>query len=372
MIIGIPKEIKAQEGRVSATPAIVAQLVKSGNEVLVETQAGVFSGYEDEEYSVVGAQILDIAEEVWNRAELIYKVKEPLPEEYKYFREGLMIYTYLHLASEEELTQALLDNKVTGIAYETVQVDRTTPLLKPMSEVAGRMAVLEGAYHLKRNTGGRGTMLGGVPGVLPANVVVVGGGVVGTAAIRIATGMGARVTVVDNNLDRLAELVDIFGNDIETLYSTELNLAMVVQEADLVISTVLIPGEKAPQLITEDMVKTMPKGSVIVDVAIDQGGSTNITAEHGPTTLAEPTFTKHGVVHYAVANIPGAVPRMSTEALSNATSVYLFEITRRGLKGAIERRPELEGAFNTVAGHITNSHVAKALNLELRDPKELL
>lgn len=364
MVIGVPKEIKAQEGRVSATPAVANQLVHAGHTVLVEKDAGLMSGFTNEEYEKVGAKVLDSAADVWNKADLIYKVKEPLEEEYKYFREDLIIYTYLHLASAPKLTEALLKNKTTGIAYETVQIGRTTPLLRPMSEVAGRMAVQEGAFYLKESAGGQGMLLGGVPGVRPANVVVVGGGVVGTAAVRIAVGMGARVTVLDNNLARLAELVDIFGNDIETLYSNHLNIANAVKDADLVVSTVLIPGEKAPQLIDEDMVKSMKKGSVIVDVAIDQGGSTNITAQHGPTTHQDPVFVVDGVTHYAVANIPGAVPKTSTTALANATSAYLLQIANKGLEGALESRPELKGGINTINGKLTSKAVAKSLDLE--------
>lgn len=372
MIIGMPNEIKAQEARVAATPAVVSQFVKQGHTVLIQKGAAHVAGFEDEEYEAVGGQIVDTAEEVWTQADLIYKVKEPAPEEFQYFREGLMVYAYLHLASEGELTQSMLDNKVTGLAYETVQVGRVTPLLKPMSEVAGRMAVIEGAHHLKSSAGGSGVLLGGVPGVRPGHVVIVGGGIVGTAAARMAVGLGARVTIMDNNLDRLAELVDLFGNDVETLYSNHLNIANAVQKADLVISTVLIPGAKAPQLITEDMVKTMKKGSVIVDVAIDQGGTTNLTAEHGPTSHEDPIFVKHGIKHYAVPNIPGAAPRTATEALANATSGYLLDIANRGLKATIERRPEFAGAVNTYAGKVTNSNVAKGLDLDYTALEELL
>lgn len=370
MIIGVPKEIKAQEGRVSATPAVVHQLVGAGHTVLVEKDAGLLSTFTNEEYKEAGAEVLETAAEVWEKADLIYKVKEPLEEEFKYFREGLLIYTYLHLASAPELTKALVDNKVTGIAYETVQIGRATPLLKPMSEVAGRMAIQEGALHLKQTQGGLGILLGGVPGVTPANVVVVGGGVVGTAAVRIAVGMGARVTVLDNNLPRLAELVDIFGNRIETLYSNSLNLANATKDADMVVSTVLIPGHKAPQLITEEMVKNMKEGSVIVDVAIDQGGSTDLTAKHGPTTHQDPVFVEHGVINYAVANIPGAVPRTSTQALSNATSAYLLQIANKGLDAATERFPELALGVNTINGKVTNKPVADDLGYEYVEYKD--
>ena len=372
MVIGVPREIKPQEGRVSATPAVTHQLVQAGHTVLVEAGAGVASSFSDEEYEAAGAEIVENAADVWNRADLIYKVKEPLQEEFKYFREDLIIYTYLHLASAPELTDALIENKTTGIAFETVQIGRATPLLRPMSEVAGRLAIQEGAKHLQQNNGGLGLLLGGVPGVRPGNVVVVGGGIVGTAAVRIAVGMGARVTVLDNNLPRLAELVDIFGNDIETLYSNSMNIASAVKDADLVVSTVLIPGHKAPQLITEEMVKTMKEGSVIVDVAIDQGGSTELTARHGATTHKDPVFVEYGVINYAVGNMPGAVPRTSTMALANATSQYLLLIANSGLENAIARRPELALGINTINGKVTNQGVAEACGKEFVELEEAM
>lgn len=372
MIIGVPKEIKNNENRVAATPAAVSTLVKAGHRVLVEKTAGVTSGFSDEEYESAGAELMDTAADTWNEADLIYKVKEPLKEEYKYFREGLIIYTYLHLAADPALTQALLDKKVIGIAYETVQVGNQLPLLKPMSEVAGRVAAIEGVHYLQRTTGGIGILVSGVPGVAPGHIVVIGAGVVGTAAIRMAVGLGARVTVLDVNLPRLGELIDFFGSQIETLYSNPMNIAKVVAEADLVISTVLIPGHKAPQLLTEEMVEGMKDGSVIVDVAIDQGGSTDLTAEHGPTTHDDPVFIKHGVIHYAVANIPGACPRTSTSALSNATTGYLMQIANKGWKQACLDRPELALGVNTVEGHVTYEAVAQDLGYDYKPIQELL
>lgn len=372
MIIGVPKEIKNNENRVAATPAAVSTLVKAGHRVLVETSSGDMSGFTDDEYVLAGAEIMETAEETWNQADLIYKVKEPLKEEYKYFREGLIIYTYLHLAADPELTQELIDKKVVGIAYETVQVDNHLPLLKPMSEVAGRVAAIEGVHYLQKTTGGRGVLVSGVPGVAPGHIVVIGAGVVGTAAIRMAVGLGARVTVLDVNLPRLGELIDTFGSEIETRYSDPMNIAEVVAEADLVISTVLIPGHKAPQLLTEEMVEGMRDGSVVVDVAIDQGGSTDLTSTHGPTTHDDPVFIKHGVIHYAVANIPGACPRTSTSALSNATTGYLVQIANKGWKQACLDLPELALGVNTAEGHVTYEAVAEDLGYDYKPILQLL
>lgn len=371
MIIGVPKEIKAQESRVAATPAAVNALVNAGHTVYVEKGAGVESGFQDQEYLDAGGQLLDSAADVWNKSELIYKVKEPLESEYQYFREGLIIYTYLHLAADAALTKALVDNKVIGIAYETVQSGRALPLLKPMSEVAGRMAVQEGARFLQKTNGGKGKMVPGVPGVAPANVVVLGAGTVGTAAVRVAVGMGARVTVLDVNLPRLAEMVDIFGNEIVTLYSNNMNIANSVKNADIVVSTVLIPGHKAPQLISEEMVKTMEPGSVIVDVAIDQGGTTDLTKGR-PTTHQDPVFVVHDVIHYAVANIPGAVPQTSTTALANATTGYLLPIANKGWKEACKARPDLALGVNTAEGFVTYKAVADDLGYDYKPLEELL
>ena len=366
MIIGIPKEIKDQESRVAVVPGSVAELVKAGHTVLIETNAGIASGIKDEDYEAEGAEIKKTAAEVWENSELIYKVKEPLKEEYKYLREGLMLYTYLHLAGNSELIDQLIKNKVTGIAYETVQLDNKLPLLRPMSEIAGRMAVQEGARYLTKPEGGPGKLLQGVPGVRPSHVVIVGAGTVGTAATRIAVGMGARVTVLDVNIDSLSRIQDLFPDKVETLYSNNLNIEESVKDADLVISTVLIPGSRAPQLIKEDMVKQMRDGSVIVDVAIDQGGSTDITKDH-PTTHSHPTFVKHGVIHYAVANIPGAVAMTSTYALSNATTRYAKTIANLGLKAACEKFPELIKGINTYDGYVTYKPVADDTNHEYKE-----
>ncbi|MDO5047945.1 MAG: alanine dehydrogenase [Anaerococcus sp.] len=369
MIIGIPKEIKDQESRVAIIPGAVSDLIKVADKILIEKGAGELSGIKDEEYKDAGATIVDSAKEVWEKSDIIYKVKEPLKEEYKYFREGQIIYTYLHLASNQELTDALIENKVTGLAFETVQMETgLLPLLRPMSEIAGRMAVQEGAQYLTKPKGGRGILMQGVPGVRPANVVVVGAGTVGTAATRIAVGMGARVTVLDVNIDALTKLHNIFPDKIETLYSNPLNIEEAVKNADLVISTVLIPGSRAPQLIKEDMVKQMKEGSVIVDVAIDQGGSTDLTKGR-PTTHSDPVFLEHGVIHYAVANIPGAVAMTSTYALSNATTKYAKAIAQFGLKASMERFPELAKGLNTYKGQITYKPVAEATGYDYKEPE---
>ncbi|MED5074659.1 alanine dehydrogenase, partial [Anoxybacillus geothermalis] len=324
MIIGVPKEIKNNENRVAITPAGVLSFVQAGHTVLIEKEAGVGSGFNDSDYARAGAQIIERAEDVWAQADMVMKVKEPLPSEYRFFRPGLVLFTYLHLAADPELTRALKESGVIAIAYETVQVGRTLPLLTPMSEVAGRMAAQIGAQFLEKPYGGKGILLGGVPGVARGKVVIIGGGVVGTNAAKVAVGLGADVTIIDLNADRLRELDDIFGNQITTLMSNPMNIAEAVAEADLVIGAVLIPGARAPKLVTEDMVKAMKPGSVIVDVAIDQGGIVE-TSDH-VTTHDDPTYVKHGVVHYAVANMPGAVPRTSTIALTNVTIPYALQI----------------------------------------------
>ena len=366
MIIGVPKEIKDQESRVAAVPGAVADLVRNGIEVIVETGAGEGSGIEDSEYTEAGAKIKDSAAEVWENSDIIFKVKEPLKEEYKYLREDLIVYAYLHLAGNEELTNELIDKKVTAIGFETILKDGRLPLLQPMSEIAGRMAVQEGANYLTKPEGGRGILLQGVPGVRPANVVVVGAGTVGTAATRIAVGMGARVTVLDVNIDALTDLHNLFPDKIETLYSNPMNIDEAVSQADLVISTVLIPGRRAPQLIKVDTVKKMREGSVVVDVAIDQGGSTDITKDHA-TSHSDPIFEKYGVIFYAVSNIPGAVAMTSTYALSNATTNYAKAIAKNGLKGAIERFPEIATGINTYKGNVTVESVAEDTNHEYKE-----
>ena len=317
MKIGIPKEIKNNENRVSLSPSGVHALVEQGHTVFVETNAGLGSYFEDVDYKEAGAEIVSEQAKIWD-VDMVVKVKEPLESEYQFFKEGLILFTYLHLANEEKLTQALVDNKVIGIAYETVQLpDKSLPLLSPMSEVAGRMSTQIGAEFLQKVNGGMGILLGGVPGVPKGKVTIIGGGQAGTNAAKIALGLGADVTVLDVNPKRLQELDDLFNGRVHTIMSNPLNIEMFVKDSDLVVGAVLIPGAKAPNLVTEDMIKQMKAGSVIVDIAIDQGGIFETTDKI--TTHDDPTYTKHGVVHYAVANMPGAVPRTSTLALNNAT-----------------------------------------------------
>ncbi|MCL6426995.1 alanine dehydrogenase [Bacillus subtilis] len=361
MIIGVPKEIKNNENRVALTPGGVSQLISNGHRVLVETGAGLGSGFENEAYESAGAEIIADPKQVWD-AEMVMKVKEPLPEEYVYFRKGLVLFTYLHLAAEPELAQALKDKGVTAIAYETVSEGRTLPLLTPMSEVAGRMAAQIGAQFLEKPKGGKGILLAGVPGVSRGKVTIIGGGVVGTNAAKMAVGLGADVTIIDLNADRLRQLDDIFGHQIKTLISNPVNIADTVAEADLLICAVLIPGAKAPTLVTEEMVKQMKPGSVIVDVAIDQGGIVE-TVDH-ITTHDQPTYEKHGVVHYAVANMPGAVPRTSTIALTNVTVPYALQIANKGAVKALADNAALRAGLNTANGHVTYEAVARDLGYE--------
>jgi alanine dehydrogenase len=362
MIVGVPKEIKAQENRVAMTPAGADTMIRAGHKVLVEKGAGLGAGFSDEDYKAVGAEIINEASDVWAKSEMIIKVKEPLASEYGYFRKGLIIFTYLHLAAEPDLTKALIDSGAVAIAYETVQrADRSLPLLTPMSEVAGRMAVQQGSIYLEKTRGGKGVLIDGVPGVPPASVVVVGAGIVGTGAIRRAVGLGSRVTILDINVDRLRYLGEVFMGRVETLYSNNFNITQAVKNADLVVGAVLIPGAKAPKLVTEEMVKQMEPGSVIVDVAIDQGGCVE-TIEH-PTTHAEPIFEKYGVIHYAVANIPGAVPRTSTLALTNVTAPYALKIANMGWKQAVLADPALAKGVNVLDGKITYKAVADAFEL---------
>lgn len=371
MIIGVPKEVKNNENRVGLTPAGAVAYIHAGHQVIVETQAGVGSGFPDEDYTQAGAQIASTAEEVWSKAEMICKVKEPLPQEYVYFRENLVLFTYLHLAPEEELTKQLCAKGVIGIAYETIQTpDRALPLLMPMSEVAGRMSVQVGAQFLEKPHGGKGVLLGGVPGVPPSKVVIVGGGIVGTNAAKMAVGLGADVTIIDINANRLRELDDQFQGRLHTLMSNTYNIAHAVKEADLLIGAVLIPGARAPRLVTEEMVKTMNPGSVIVDVAIDQGGS--IETIDRITTHSEPTYVKHGVVHYAVANMPGAVPRTSTIALTNVTVPYGLQIANKGYRKAVEENPALAKGVNVLHGEIVYEAVAKSLNLPYKPLEDVL
>lgn len=370
MLIGVPMEIKNNENRVAMTPASVMTLVQAGHHVLIEKNAGIGSGFSDEQYVQAGAEIEADPAAIWEKADMIMKVKEPLPSEYAYFRKGLILFTYLHLAAEAELAKALVEKEVTAIAYETVQVGRTLPLLTPMSEVAGRMASQIGAQFLEKPKGGKGILLSGVPGVKRGKVTVIGGGVVGTNAAKIAMGLGADVTIMDLSPERLRQLDDLYGTDIQTMMSNPLNIAEAVAESDLVIGAVLIPGAKAPKLVTEEMIKSMKAGSVVVDVAIDQGGI--IETVDRITTHDEPTYTKHDVVHYAVANMPGAVPRTSTIALTNVTIPYALQIANKGVHRAIEENPALELGLNAAGGTVTYEAVARDLGYEYLAPREAL
>jgi len=370
MIIGVPKEIKDNEARVGITPAGVKALTEGGHKVLVETQAGALSGFPDDDYQNAGAEIVGDAGNVWGNAEMVVKVKEPIEREYVYFREGLVLFTYLHLAPLPVLTDKLLESKIIGIAYETVR-DRqnTLPLLTPMSEVAGRMSVQVGATYLEKERGGRGILLGGVPGVPPAHVCIIGGGVVGTNAAKIALGFGAKVTLVDVNLNRLRELDDIFSGRLYTLASNSYNLEHATREADLVIGGVLIPGATAPKLVTRAMVSRMKKGAVIVDVAIDQGGCVE-TAR--PTSHSNPSYVVDGVVHYCVTNMPGAVPHTSTLALTNSTFPYILRIANLGARGALRQDPGLAEGLNTWLGKLTYRGVAESQKRPWTPAAELL
>jgi len=371
MIIGVPKEIKSQEGRVGLTPAGVDAFVKSGHKVFIETGAGIKSGITDEDFKAAGADILPSPGEVFGRAEMIIKVKEPQPAEYGLLREDQILYTYLHLAPDKEQTEALLARKVAGVAYETVQLSTgALPLLAPMSEVAGRMSIQVGARLLEATFSGRGILLAGVTGVEKGKVVILGGGNVGTSAIKMAVGLGADVTVIELSIARLQYLDDIFGSRIQTLASNSFNIAKAVKEADLVVGCVLIPGAKAPKLVSEDMVKSMRPGSVLVDVAIDQGGS--IESIDRITTHADPYFIKHGVIHYSVANMPGAVPRTSTFALTNATLSYGLNMANKGLKKALLDDPALMKGLNTYKGKVTYKSVAEAQGFEYTPAESLV
>ncbi|MCL2773357.1 MAG: alanine dehydrogenase [Oscillospiraceae bacterium] len=368
MIIGIPKEIKAQENRVAVLPAGVMSFVERGHKVYVEKNAGAGSGFTDEEYAKAGAQILDNPKAIFAVADMIYKVKEPLESEYVYLREGQILFTYLHLASDPVQTKALMDSKVTGIAYETVQLDDgSLPLLAPMSAIAGRMSVQVGAYLLQKSNNGRGILLGGVPGVEPGHVVIIGGGVVGLNAAKMAVGLGARVTVIDISIKQLAYINDILSGYAVTLMSNNYNVAKSVADADLVIGAVLIPGAKAPKLVTADMVKNMRQGSVIVDVAIDQGGS--VETIDRLTSHENPYYIEHGVVHYSVPNMPGAVPRTSTFALANATMPYALRIADKGAEAAMRDNPALLKGLNVYKGKMTNKAVAEAQGLVCEQAK---
>lgn len=370
MRIGVPKEVKNNENRVAMTPAGVVNLIQFGHEVFIEAGAGAGSGFFDEDYVNAGAKIVQTAEEAWSM-DMVMKVKEPLPSEYVYFREGLILFTYLHLAAEPELTRALIEKKVAGIAYETVQLpNRSLPLLTPMSEVAGRMAAQVGAQFLEKVYGGKGILLSGVPGVHRGKATIIGGGVAGTNAAKMAIGLGAKVTIIDLNPERLRQLDDIFGKEVTTLISNPYNIAEAVKESDLVIGAVLIPGAKAPKLVSEEMIKTMSSGSVVVDIAIDQGGIFETTDKI--TTHDNPTYEKHGVVHYAVANMPGAVPRTSTLALTNVTVPYAVQIANKGYKQACLENEALMKGINTLNGYVTYKAVAEAHNLDYSDTRTQL
>jgi alanine dehydrogenase len=370
VIVGLPKEIKDNEYRVGLTPAGVRALTDAGHKVIVERTAGDGSGFEDGLYEKAGAQILGSADDVWAQGELIVKVKEPIKPEYPRMREGQLLFTYLHLAPDKPLTEELIKRKVTGIAYETITDRRGgLPLLTPMSEVAGRMAIQVGAHYLEKMSGGRGILLGGVPGVPAARVVIIGGGVVGTNAAKIAVGMGAHVTIIDNNLDRLRELDDIFLSKISTLASSAYMIHDAVSQADLIVGAVLVPGASAPRLVTRSMLKDVPNGAVIVDVAVDQGGCIETTH---PTTHSDPTYYVEGVLHYCVANMPGAVPRTSTFALTNATLPYALRLANRGFFEAIGSDPGLKAGVNTYAGHCTYEAVAASQGLKYTPLDELI
>ncbi|MFR3687402.1 MAG: alanine dehydrogenase [Enterococcus sp.] len=370
MIIGIPKEIKNNENRVALPPSGVFDLTNRGHQVLVETDAGKGSAITDEEYAAAGATIVDNAADVW-AAEMVMKVKEPLPEEYHYFRKGLLLFTYLHLAANKPLTEALVTSGVNAIAYENVQpADNTLPLLAPMSEIAGRMAAQIGANYLERVNGGKGILLSGVPGVRRGNVVVIGGGVVGLNAAKLALGLGANVTLLDVSVPRLKDLDIIFGNSVQTMMSNSYNIQECMKTADLVIGAVLIPGHKAPTLVTREMVAQMPDHGVIVDVAIDQGGI--FETEDRVTTHDDPTYVTEGVVHYAVANMPGAVPQTATYALSNSTMAYANLLANNPLEEILKNNLALRRGVNTYNGKLTIEPVAKDLNMDYTPIDEVL
>lgn len=367
MRIGIPKEVKNNEFRVSVTPAGVHELVHHGHEVYVEKNAGAGSNFFDDEYVEAGAKILDTADEVWEKGDMIIKVKEPLEEEFHRLRKDQLLFTYLHLAACHDCAKALLDAGTTSIAYEVVQTpDRKLPLLAPMSQVAGRLSVQVGAYHLLKQNGGSGRILGGVPGVRPANVVVVGAGTAGSNAVAMAVGLRANVTVFDINLNALKEIDDLYKGRVKTVVSNKYEIARSVKEADLVIGSVLIPGASAPKLVTDEMVATMKPGSVLVDIAIDQGGCFENSV---PTTHQDPTFKVHDAIYYCVANMPGAVPNTSTTALSNATLPYILKLADKGWEEAIRTDSALKNGLSTHDGKLYSAPVAEALDLPLAEFK---
>ncbi len=364
MVIGVPKEIKEQEQRVALLPSAANQLVRRGHSVLVEKNAGVGSGYADEEYAAAGAEIVDQAKEVFARPDMIVKVKEPLKVEFPLLRKGQILFTYLHLAASRELTEALLKSGVTGIAYETIQINNHLPLLEPMSEIAGRMSVVMGAYFLAKYNGGSGVLLGGVPGVLPGSVVVVGGGTSGVNAMRMAKGLGADITILDIDVERL-RFLDLAIANLRTLYSSEANLMELMPDCDLLIGAVLLPGAKAPKLITRAMLQKMKRGSVLVDISIDQGGCAETSR---PTTHHDPVYVEEGVTHYCVANMPAAYARTATQALTNVTYRYVKLLADFGVDGACKKQPALIGGINTRDGRLTCQAVAEAHGLKYEPP----
>jgi len=370
MIIGVPKEIKNNENRVGLTPAGVFELVKRGHEVYVQSTAGEGSGYSDDDYIRAGAEMLPTIEAVYAKAQMIVKVKEPIEPEYALIKEGQLLFTYFHFASYEPLTQAMIEQKAICLAYETVELpDRSLPLLVPMSEVAGRMSIQEGAKFLEKPMLGRGILLGGVPGVAPAKVMVIGGGVVGTQAAKMAAGLGAQVTILDVNLNRLRELDDIMPANVITEYSSEYTIRELIKDHDLIVGAVLIPGAKAPNLITRDMLREMRPGTVLVDVAVDQGGCIETTY---PTTHADPVFLVDDVVHYCVANMPGAVPFTSTKALTNATLPYVLKLADKGWQQACNEDLSLRKGLNIIEGKVVYDAVAAAFDLELHSVEDFL
>ena len=370
MIIGVPKEIKNNENRIALTPAGAAEMIKKGHYVNVQSGGGLGSGFTDEDYIQAGANILPSIEEVYDTAEMIMKVKEPIDYEYKLIKKGQILFTYFHFASSEKLTRAMTDNESVCLAYETVELeDGSLPLLVPMSEVAGRMSVQEGAKYLEKTYGGYGVLLGGVPGVMPAKVLVIGGGIVGTEAAKMAAGLGADVTVMDVSLKRLRYLDDIMPANVKTMMSNDYNIRHLIQTHDLVIGAVLIPGAKAPRLVTRDMLKTMRAGTVLVDVAVDQGGCFETTKA---TTHADPVFIVENVIHYCVANMPGAVPRTSTIALTNATLPYAMQIAGKGWRKACSENIPLRKGLNVVNGNVVYKGVADAFNLDYVAAEKLL
>ena len=364
MIIGIPKEIKQQENRVALLPSAAYQLAQRGHRLLVETGAGVGSGYSDEEYVAAGAELIGSHAEVFERAEMIVKVKEPLPDEYALLRPGQILFTYLHLAASKPLTEALRTAGVTGIAYETVEVNRRLPLLEPMSEIAGRMSIVVGAHYLAKHFGGKGVLLGGVPGVLPGRVVVIGGGTAGVNSARMATGLGADVTILEVDIERM-RFLDITMHTAHTLYSSQAHLLELLPRVDLLVGAVLVPGAKAPKLITRAMLQVMKPGSVLVDIAIDQGGCAETSR---PTTHHEPVYFEEGVSHYCVANMPAAYARTATQALTNVTYRFIETIADHGIPGAFKRDPNLLGGLNLYAGQVTCRGVTEAHGYEFVEP----